>query len=74
MKTKKIKYIISFFYLILFSNLGKADELLEKNFFLTTEIVELISSNPNEAIKIAQHLLSKPSITNQEKAKVTKSN
>lgn len=54
----------------MFSNLGKADELLEKNFFLTTEIVELISSNPNEAIKIAQHLLSKPSITNQEKAKV----
>lgn len=54
----------------MFSNLGKADELLEKKYFLTNEIVELISSNPEEAIKIAQHLLSKPSITNQEKAKV----
>lgn len=70
MKTKKIKYIISFFCLILFSNLGSADELLEKKYFLTNEIVELISSNPDQAIKIAQHLLSKPSVTNQEKAKI----
>lgn len=70
LKTKKITYLVSFFCLILFSNLGNADELLEKKYFLTNEIVELISSNPDQAIKIAQHLLSKPSITNQEKAKI----
>ena len=44
MKIKNIKYIISFFCLILFSNHGKADELLEKKYFLTNEIIELISS------------------------------
>jgi AraC-like DNA-binding protein len=68
LQQNKLKYIFVFF--LLFQITGTAQELLEKKHFLTNEIVESISSNPNQAIKIAQHLLSKPSISNDEKAKI----
>jgi hypothetical protein len=37
---------------------------------LKNEVKELMYSNPNQAVKIAEHLLSIPSITVEEKAKV----
>lgn len=37
---------------------------------LKKEIEELMYSNPNQAIKIAQHLLSNPNITSEERIKV----
>jgi AraC-like DNA-binding protein len=37
---------------------------------LNKEVEELMYSNPNQAVKIANHLLSNPGITEEEKAKV----
>lgn len=37
---------------------------------LNKEVEELMYSNPNQAVKIAQHLLSNPAITEEDKAKV----
>lgn len=37
---------------------------------LTTEMESLVFSNPKQALKIAQHLLSKSNTTNSEKAKI----
>ncbi|MGL2967587.1 helix-turn-helix domain-containing protein [Flavobacterium sp. XGLA_31] len=38
--------------------------------YLSENIENLINSNPDQALKIAQHLLSKTNTTNQEKAKI----
>jgi hypothetical protein len=43
--------------------------LLNKQ-YLSNDIEHLLNSKPDQALKIAQHLLSKTNITNNEKAKI----
>ena len=42
----------------------------EKQHLLLDDVENLMYSNPDEALKIAQHLLSKTNVTNEEKAKI----
>jgi hypothetical protein len=46
-----------------------SQSLLNKQ-YLSNDIEHLLNSNPDQALKIAQHLLSKTNITNDEKAKI----
>ncbi len=45
-------------------------QILMNQHYLSNDIESLINSNPDQALKIAQHLLSKTTITNSEKAKI----
>ena len=45
-------------------------QILMNQHFLANDIESLINSNPDQSLKIAQHLLSKTTITYSEKAKV----
>jgi len=54
---------------VFFSNAIHSQSILNKQ-YLSHDIEHLINSNPDQALKIAQHLLSKTNITNSEKAKI----
>lgn len=54
---------------VLFQTNSRAQSLLNQH-YLSDDIENLINSNPDQALKIAQHLLSKTNITIGEKAKV----
>ena len=45
-------------------------QILMNQHYLSNDIESLINSNPDQALKIAQHLLSKTTITYAEKAKI----
>ena len=62
----------SFYFILLFvffQTNSRAQSLLNQH-YLSNDIENLINSNPDQALKIAQHLLSKTNITIGEKAKV----
>jgi AraC-like DNA-binding protein len=63
------KYFYFILAFVLFQTNSKAQSLLNQN-YLSNDIEKLIHSNPEQALKIAQHLLSKTNITNCEKAKI----
>lgn len=61
-----------FYFLLLFGLLNSnsnAQSFLNKN-YLTDDIEKLLNSNPDQALKIAQYLLSKTNTSNNEKARV----
>lgn len=71
-----MKYLIKinryFYFLLLFGFLhsnSNAQSSLNKH-YLADDIENLIDSNPDQALKIAQYLLSKTNTTNNEKARV----
>jgi AraC-like DNA-binding protein len=71
-----MKYLIDlnryFYFLLLFGFLhsnSNAQPFLNKH-YLADDIENLVNSNPDQALKIAQYLLSKTNTTNQEKSKV----
>jgi AraC-like DNA-binding protein len=66
-KLDKCLYFILLF--VLFQANSRAQSLLNQH-YLSNDIENLINSNPDQALKIAQHLLSKTNITISEKAKV----
>lgn len=65
--------LIKLFCLILiigfFQSSVRAQSLLNQH-YLSNDVENLINTNPDQALKIAQHLLSKTNITYAEKAKV----
>lgn len=63
------KYFCFVLLFVLFQTNSKAQSLLNQN-YLSNDIEKLIHSNPEQALKIAQHLLSKTNVTNDEKAKI----
>jgi len=63
------KYFCFVLLFVFFQTNGKAQSLLNQN-YLSNDIEKLIYSNPEQALKIAQHLLSKTNVTNIEKAKI----
>jgi hypothetical protein len=61
----------AFFILIFgFYNSNVEAQSLLNQHYLSNDVENLINSNPDQALKISQHLLSKTNITNAEKAKV----
>lgn len=71
-----MKYLIHtnryFYFFLLFGFLhshSNAQSFLNKH-YLSDDIENLINSNPDQALKIAQYLLSKTNTSNKEKAKV----
>ena len=66
-KLNKCFYFILLF--VIFQTNSRAQSLLNQH-YLSNDIENLINSNPDQALKIAQHLLSKTNITISEKAKV----
>ncbi len=66
---EKCKYFLCIIFFVLFSNAMYSQSLLNKQ-YLSNDIEHLLNSNPDQALKIAQHLLSKTNITNDEKAKI----
>jgi len=63
------KYFCFVLLFVFFQTNSKAQSLLNQN-YLSNDIEKLIYSNPEQALKIAQHLLSKTNVTNIEKAKI----
>lgn len=63
------KYFYCFLLIVLFQTNSKSQSLLNQH-YLSNDIEKLIHSNPEQALKISQHLLSKTNITNEEKAKI----
>lgn len=66
---KEFKYFLFIILFVLFSNTIHSQYLLNKQ-YLSNDIEHLLNSKPDQALKIAQHLLSKTNITNNEKAKI----
>ena len=66
---EKCKYFLCIIFFVLFSNTMYSQSLLNKQ-YLSNDIEHLLNSNPDQALKIAQHLLSKTNIKNDEKAKI----
>lgn len=66
---EKCKYFLCIIFFVLFSNAMYSQSLLNKQ-YLSNDIEHLLNSKPDQALKIAQHLLSKTNITNNEKAKI----
>jgi AraC-like DNA-binding protein len=66
---KKYKYFLYILFFVLFSNAINSQSLLNKQ-YLSNDIEHLLNSKPDQALKIAQHLLSKTNITNSEKSKI----
>ena len=66
---EKYKYFLYILFFVLFSNAINSQSLLNKQ-YLSNDIEHLLNSKPDQALKIAQHLLSKTNITNSEKSKI----
>jgi AraC-like DNA-binding protein len=68
----RIKISPYFYFILLFGffHSGSNAQTLFNQHYLSDNIENLIYSNPDQALKIAQHLLSKTNTTNQEKAKI----
>ena len=66
---EKYKYFLYIIFFVLLSNAMHSQSLLNKQ-YLSNDIEHLLNSNPDQALKIAQHLLSKTNITNSEKSKI----
>ena len=63
------KYFYCVLLIVLFQTNSKSQSLLNQH-YLSNDIEKLIHSNPEQALKISQHLLSKTNITNEEKAEI----
>lgn len=63
---KNFLYLIFF---VLFCSAIHSQSLLNKQ-YLANDIEQLLNSDPDQALKIAQHLLSKTNISNNDKAKI----
>ena len=63
------KYFLFNMSFVLFSCALYSQPLLNKQ-YLSNDIEKLLNSKPDQALKIAQHLLSKTNITGNEKAKI----
>jgi hypothetical protein len=68
-QNEKFTYFLYTIFFVFFSNAIHSQSLLNKQ-FLSNDIEHLLNSKPDQALKIAQHLLSKTNITNNEKAKI----
>lgn len=68
-QNEKFTYFLYTIFFVFFSNEIHSQSLLNKQ-FLSNDIEHLLNSKPDQALKIAQHLLSKTNITNNEKAKI----
>jgi AraC-like DNA-binding protein len=66
---KFYNYTCCILLVVFFQTNSNSQSLLNQD-YLSNDIEKLINSNPEQALKIAQHLLSKTNITNDEKAKV----
>ncbi|MGL2964916.1 helix-turn-helix domain-containing protein [Flavobacterium sp. RSB2_4_14] len=66
---KTYKYFLFIMFFVLFSSAIHSQSLLNKQ-YLSNDIEQLLNSKPDQALKIAQHLLSKTNISNNEKAKI----
>ena len=66
---EKYTYFLYIIFFVLFPNSMHSQALLNKE-YLSNDIEHLLNSKPDQALKIAQHLLSKTNITNNEKAKI----
>lgn len=68
-----VKKCINFLCLLFFigtTHTTVCAQILMNQHYLSNDIESLINSNPDQALKIAQHLLSKTTITYAEKAKI----
>jgi AraC-like DNA-binding protein len=68
-QNEKFKYFLYILFFVFFSSVMHSQSLLNKQ-YLSNDIEHLLNSKPDQALKIAQHLLSKTNITNNEKAKI----
>ena len=66
---KSIKVFCFILIIGFFQSNIRAQSLLNQH-YLSNDVESLINTNPDQALKIAQHLLSKTNITYAEKAKV----
>ncbi len=69
MRKKLFHFIINLLLILCLSSNSHAQNSENKE-SLITEMESLVFSNPKQCLKIAQHLLSKPNTTNNEKAKI----
>lgn len=70
MEKNKIYTYLFFSILLGFFQLQLNAQTFLNQHYLSDDIENLINSNPDQALKIAQHLLSKTNTTNKEKAKI----
>ena len=70
MGVKKSTNFLCLLFFIGFIHTTVCAQNLMNQHYLSNDIENLINSNPDQALKIAQHLLSKTTITYSEKAKV----
>jgi len=70
MMKKHPHFVISFLMILCLISVPSYAQNSQNKESLTTEMESLVFSNPSQTLKIAQHLLSKPNTTNNEKARI----